>query len=386
MAAQISQYHIPASEDQAVGERCSPNCTSAVKSETSIPTLEPPVRHPELYLAATLIACLALGECQFANADQQPPEAAAAAHQAATEEFEAWLAGLDSPLYAERERSTDALLAAGASAVPYLKRAAHGDSLEAADRAVWVLQQLAERGEQPLQLAVLEVLVATKRFPAVASQADAALAELQAHLCRDRLESLGAEFVSTADRTTFTGDINDLQMNIKVNTNRDQWTGNGEDLLLLTKLRQVSKLTIASQMLDNEIVAKIAAIEGLTSLTLIETSVDVEMMRQLNEKFPDLRVIFHSRAKLGVQFIEGQPLTITVVQPGTPADRAGMRAGDRVTKFAGEEVETFDRLTALIAQYPPGKSVDITVERAGEEVVLTAELGGTDWWEELKNR
>lgn len=300
------------------------------------------------------------------------------------EQLEQWLADLDSDLYAQREQATDAMLAANREAVPYLQRAAHGESLEAADRAVWVLRQLADSPEQQLQLAALEVLVAADRFPTIARDAQAALAELQSELCSKRFVELGAEFVMRP-ANEYAGTELTTTMNIKVNTNREEWTGASSDLLLITKLRQVGKLTLASELVDDELVAKFAAIDGLNSLTLIETQVSGEMIEKLKKQKPDMRLIVHTRAKLGVRFFDGQPLNITEVQADSPAMKAGLKAGDRVIKFAGVPVETFDRLTALIAQHPPEKNVNITVERGNKELTLTAKLGGTDWWEELKD-
>ena len=330
-----------------------------------------------------LLACL----CAVAGAEAPGGDARAvaeAAQQADASELEDWLVGLDSNRYAERERATDALLAAGAPAVPYLERAAVGESLEAADRAVWVLQQLASTGDRPLRLATLEVLVKSTRFPAIAQQADTALASLQSDICRDRLVGLGAEFIPTVDNNGFLLNAEVVKMHIKVNTNREQWKGTTEDLLMIAKLRHVSKLTVASSLLDDEIVGDIAGMDGLTSLTLIETRVSGKKKQQLNEKYPDLRIIFHSRAKLGVQFYEGQPLSVARVLPNTPAQKAGMQRGDRILKFNDNQVATFPELTVFIAECPPGKTVPIVVERDGEERTLRAQLGGTDWWEELK--
>lgn len=317
-------------------------------------------------------------EAQVENSSTEQPGPSA-------EQLEAWLVGLDSHLYAERERATDALLAAGGGAVPYLKRAALGESLEAADRAVWVLQQLADTNEQSVKLSALDVLVSADRFPTVAREAEAALAELQAELCSEHLQQLGAEFLPHVDRLYTTEGIGTI-LDIRVNTNREEWTGETVDLLLLTKLRRVGKLMIASRDLDDEAVKKLAAIDGITSITLIETNVSGETLQKLKEQYPGLRLVVHTRAKLGVQFVEGQPLTVTQVLPNSPAQKAGMRTGDHVTKFAGKPVESFDQLTAIIAQHAPGESVEIAIERGNEELTLTAELGGTDWWEELKGK
>lgn len=303
--------------------------------------------------------------------------------QPTAEQLQAWHDGLDASRYADREKATNALLAAGAGAVPYLKSAAHGDSLEAADRAVWVLQQLAETNDELVQIAVLEVLVAADRFPAVSRQAEGTLAELNAKLCRQRLEKLGAEFIAKTD--VFFRNADPRITSIMVNTNREEWTGELEDLMVLTKLRRIGKLTIASQLLDDEAVERLAAIDGLYALVLIETKVSLQQAQELRVNSPELQVVLHQKTKLGVKFYPGQPLDVTQVIVNSPAHRAGLRTDDRVTEFAGEPVHTFDGLTALIAQHDPGSDVEITVEREGEKLTLTATLGGTDWWEELKD-
>jgi len=63
------------------------------------------------------------------------------------------------------------------------------------------------------------------------------------------------------------------------------------------------------------------------------------------------------------------------VEPGGPADRAGMQAGDVVLSVDGREVaDSFD-LPKVIGNLPPGKPVKLKVWRQGAERNLTATLG-----------
>jgi serine protease Do len=82
---------------------------------------------------------------------------------------------------------------------------------------------------------------------------------------------------------------------------------------------------------------------------------------------------------------------ITGVERRAPAERAGLRAGDVVTRFAGKPVEKHVDLLALAAQTRPGTAVavefirDGTAQRASVRVAAPdddrprpADLGGTD--------
>lgn len=61
---------------------------------------------------------------------------------------------------------------------------------------------------------------------------------------------------------------------------------------------------------------------------------------------------------------------ISEVSQMSAAERAGLRTGDVIVSFAGETVDTMDTLNALKAQQKPGDSVEIVVDRNGEELTL----------------
>jgi regulator of sigma E protease len=65
------------------------------------------------------------------------------------------------------------------------------------------------------------------------------------------------------------------------------------------------------------------------------------------------------------------PLDAVVVQlvPGSPADRAGLEAGDRILSVDGETVEQFYDLIRLISPHPNEK-VTLEVDRAGNRLAL----------------
>lgn len=74
--------------------------------------------------------------------------------------------------------------------------------------------------------------------------------------------------------------------------------------------------------------------------------------------------------ELSKQYQMPQGVYIIEVSQFSAAERAGLRTGDIITGFAGEDVKTADDLNALKAKQNPGDTVDITVDRNGQEVTL----------------
>lgn len=71
---------------------------------------------------------------------------------------------------------------------------------------------------------------------------------------------------------------------------------------------------------------------------------------------------------------------IAQVYDGTPADRAGMKKGDIITRFDGESVETMEQLSLLLDCTPVGSKVQIvvmiTTSSGYEERMIEVVLGG----------
>lgn len=53
------------------------------------------------------------------------------------------------------------------------------------------------------------------------------------------------------------------------------------------------------------------------------------------------------------------------VQPGSPAERAGLRAGDRIVAINGAPLRAEDSITAVWSVHKPGDAVELTVQRPG---------------------
>jgi regulator of sigma E protease len=61
-----------------------------------------------------------------------------------------------------------------------------------------------------------------------------------------------------------------------------------------------------------------------------------------------------------------QPVEITVVSPDYPADKAGLKAGDTIVRFDGQEVPTAEKLIQLTKQ-ERGQEVTVIYNRQGTE-------------------
>jgi S1-C subfamily serine protease len=63
------------------------------------------------------------------------------------------------------------------------------------------------------------------------------------------------------------------------------------------------------------------------------------------------------------------------VTPDSPADRAGLEAGDVLVGFAGREIADLYAFTDALRAHRPGERVRLTVLREGREVTVEAVLG-----------
>lgn len=106
--------------------------------------------------------------------------------------------------------------------------------------------------------------------------------------------------------------------------------------------------------------------------------IPVNMVKAL---LPQLNAGAVERAWLGVRFAPvkaeqtgtGGALVASVF-PGGPADRGGLRKGDVIRTFGGQDVERHDDLPWIVSTAGVGKSVQIQIEREGERSELSVVL------------
>lgn len=70
---------------------------------------------------------------------------------------------------------------------------------------------------------------------------------------------------------------------------------------------------------------------------------------------------------------DGEGVLVREVQTGSPAEKAGLKAGDVITKVAGDRVKTLGELQSKLREKREDKTVQITVVRHGAETNITVE-------------
>ncbi|MFI0846935.1 Do family serine endopeptidase [Mesorhizobium sp. IMUNJ 23232] len=76
---------------------------------------------------------------------------------------------------------------------------------------------------------------------------------------------------------------------------------------------------------------------------------------------------------IGLQDAKGA--IVSQAQEGSPALKAGIKAGDVITAVDGKEVDSPRELARAVGAIQPGKSVEVTVWRGGKSETLNLELG-----------
>jgi len=72
---------------------------------------------------------------------------------------------------------------------------------------------------------------------------------------------------------------------------------------------------------------------------------------------------------------KSEGVVIRNVQPGGPAERAGLKVLDVVLEISGKSTRSVPQLLARIAELPPGSSIKVKVLRAGHDVEMDVLVG-----------
>jgi len=82
-------------------------------------------------------------------------------------------------------------------------------------------------------------------------------------------------------------------------------------------------------------------------------------------------------SELAKEFHMERPMGALVgeVSPDSPAAKAGIKAGDIITKFAGKEIAQMNMLPAIVAQTPVGSKVEVDLVRNGKKKTVTVTVG-----------
>jgi hypothetical protein len=100
--------------------------------------------------------------------------------------------------------------------------------------------------------------------------------------------------------------------------------------------------------------------------------------RPTRQEAPTIKMTTGTMSYLGVVpdysgGVEG--LRLTGINPGSPAEKAGLLAGDIVVQMGEIEVQSIEGLADALVRYKPGEKVKTTVEREGKRVDVEVTLG-----------
>jgi len=286
--------------------------------------------------------------------------------QATPQEIAQLISDLDSDSYQKREAASERLAQLEAGAIPGLSTAASGKSLEAAIRAVQILEKIyvATSDTKTIDLAdaTFEKLRQSKNR-SVASRADHTL--LSHYKIREKraiaqIKILGGS-VTLKDENT-RGFIpfspGSSESNIQYIVLGRKWKGGEEGL------KYVKRLTY------------------LTAIYFIRGApVPKESVENLQAFMPNLEIQYRDGAYLGVS---GQHhdlgCQVRVVKEGGAAEKGGLLAGDIIVEFNEKivkqeiPVENFQRLITLIGETKPGDKVKVSILRNGKPMTLVVTM------------
>lgn len=285
-------------------------------------------------------------------------------------EVEAEIHDLSATDFKTREAAGQRLVARKMDAVePLLYLTEHG-SPEASVRAFDLLRQLYRSGDddinERIEVALQELTHSDN--PTVASRAEAAV---EAGTPIRHLKAIAA-FQKLGGRIRFLSEANTGNGGETIEGLRrieraiidKKWTGGDEGLKYLRRIE------------DFRIQAEIPG--GAPLFVLKGCQVSEEAVKDLEASLPNLSVQNRGPACFGVssqsQFGGQLELLVTTVQPGSAADRAGLKAGDTLIKFADQLVPDFKTLVDRIGEFEPGDKVPVLYERDGIRNTTIVEL------------
>lgn len=115
------------------------------------------------------------------------------------------------------------------------------------------------------------------------------------------------------------------------------------------------------------------AVPSNMARTVMAQLIDTGKVRRGQLGVTVLKIPSEEASKLGVD--QGPGVVVYEVQPGSAADRAGLRRGDVITALNGTPVTDPNTFRNAIAGTPPGADVTLTIKRGGAEQQVRARLG-----------
>jgi hypothetical protein len=296
--------------------------------------------------------------------------------------------GLESPAFAVREAASVRLASAQGPAVPVMLNVAKEGNLEAAVRAVGILEAIYVSGEAKGDTSAVDAAelaldeLARVGRPSVADRADIVLdshydiRERRAVAEIERLHGVAKfgpiselgngwnpRFNQVPPAVDRSGDSSKDRAELTLVIIGPKWTGGDEGLKQIARLKRLTGP-----------LHKLYRIQGCP--------VSDDAISRLRFAIPGLEIEVRSAAKLGITCAGGPPAekgcTIQEVQEGEAAANAGLRPQDRIVRFGDHEIDDFYSLVELLRSYKPGQTVEALIVRDENSIKVPVTLTGWD--------
>src|SRR5690606_14818762 len=101
-----------------------------------------------------------------------------------------------------------------------------------------------------------------------------------------------------------------------------------------------------------------------------------EAVDRLEEDRPDVTIIYRNEGCLGVAGVfRASYFEILTIEPQSGAARVGLRPHDRIVRFAGQDVTSFQMLATELLKFSPGDPLPIVIDRDGERIAVDLPVG-----------
>jgi regulator of sigma E protease len=100
---------------------------------------------------------------------------------------------------------------------------------------------------------------------------------------------------------------------------------------------------------------------------------------------PFMNLVLAFAVATGIYLFLGMPVPVYMSEPAkvayigahTPAEEAGLKVGDRITKIDAIDNPTWEQVYTALGKVTPGAPIPLQVDRAGQQLSLTTKMGDT---------
>lgn len=335
-----------------------------------------------------------------------------------------WISELDANDFDRRDKASGKLITAGVSVIPIVVEMLPRGSAEAKLRGIYVLRTLALSDSEEIQSAANTALEDLRQSESrsIATKADAAaryVAQSREMITLARLEKLGAQVDLAAVMRN--GQFVHIPYVIRFG---EDWTGTDDDLRRLKWLVSIREIEFHGEKFTDESIKQLKHLPEASDVTLNRCSISNEGLKilpdlknlsrisihycavtdaciqhlqkikyaslfklygtkmsrdaalTLSDEHDGVEVDFRKGGLLGVACLAGSDrCLISAIEPESAAEKAGIRIGDVIYEFAGRPVSNIGELTAVVANFEPGKEAIVKWRRGDEELQASIELG-----------